>query len=66
MMLAAQTAAGGSGGHPVWHLVIVAIASVAVFAGLKGWEWWRSYAQPDESRPASDTASTASASTTCR
>jgi hypothetical protein len=40
MMLAAQTTAGGGGGHAVWHLLIVPIASVAVFAGLKAWEWW--------------------------
>jgi hypothetical protein len=37
-LLAAPTRAVG---HPVWHLLIVAIASVAVFAGLKIWEWWR-------------------------
>src|SRR5579859_2277516 len=55
MMLASQTAARSSAGHPFWHLLTVAIAAVAVFAGLKGWEWWRSYAQPEKSRPVSDT-----------
>ncbi|HLY83050.1 MAG TPA: hypothetical protein VKQ71_08690 [Acidimicrobiales bacterium] len=54
-MLASQTAARSGAGHPFWHLLIVAIAAVAVFAGLKGWEWWRSYAQPEKSRPVSDT-----------
>jgi hypothetical protein len=42
-MLFAQTTAAGGGGHPVWHLLIVAIASVVVFAGLKAAEWWCSY-----------------------
>jgi hypothetical protein len=29
-----------AGGHPFWHLLVVAIASVAVFAGIKAWESW--------------------------
>ena len=36
-MLGTPTTAGG---HPFWHLLVVAIASVAVFAGIKAWESW--------------------------
>jgi hypothetical protein len=37
-----QGTASVAGGHPFWHLLIVAIASVAVFAALRASEWWRS------------------------
>jgi hypothetical protein len=42
-MLAAPTPAGG--GHPFWHLLLVAIACVAVFAGIKIWETWCAHAE---------------------
>jgi hypothetical protein len=37
MTLGTPTTAGG---HPFWHLLVVALASVAVFAGIKAWESW--------------------------
>src|ERR1700752_5463609 len=42
MMLGTPTTAGG---HPFWHLLVVAIASVAVFAGIKAWEAWCAHAE---------------------
>lgn len=42
-------------GHPVWHLVLPAVISGAVFAGLKVWEGWQhhspSIARPRLTRP---------------
>jgi hypothetical protein len=53
-VLGAQTASRG-GGHPVWHLLVVAIASVVVFAAIKAWEWWcSSVRHPVGARRASD------------
>jgi hypothetical protein len=43
--------AGSGGGHPVWHLVLPAVASGGVFAGLKMWECW-----PNRTAPARRTA----------
>lgn len=45
MMLGADSTANARGGHPVWHLLIVAMACVAVFVGIKAWEWWRAYVE---------------------
>jgi hypothetical protein len=40
--MTAQVAASRGLGHPFWHLLVVAIVSVAVFGGIKAWEWWNS------------------------
>jgi hypothetical protein len=36
------------GGHPAWHLLVVAVGSVGVFVGIKAWEWWHASAQRRE------------------
>jgi hypothetical protein len=41
--MTAVASPGAGGGHPVWHLLVVAIGSAGVFAGIKAWEWWRAY-----------------------
>jgi hypothetical protein len=44
-MMLADATRSGDGGHPFWHLLVLAGASVAVFAALKVWEWWRSFTE---------------------
>ena len=48
MTLGTPTTAGG---HPFWHLLVVALASVAVFAGIKAWEAWCAHVERRSPEP---------------
>lgn len=51
-MLAIASVARSPGGHPLWHLLIVAGGAVGVFVGIKAKEYWDRHILPERANRA--------------